>query len=261
MVATPLVLVGCGREPQQLQATSNEPQAAKMQRQAAPSADKLETFVPAAGSPAMSRDMVIRRLVSVGGRASPQDTILVSRELSSLPTPLLKRMLAKGLVIIACRGSVVDAMPELAPLAPRGWPAGSTFQSIPGTYSVETKRVLIAVSNGGTIPARGQGHDSYNLVLHELGHGLQRERVLDDVLSPEVLAAAFDRDFARLRELYFDVEMPGADYLQNSADPTREEVFAETFARFWGGDPRLRDELPEADAIWREVAAKLASMS
>ncbi len=95
-------------------------------------------------------------------------------ELSRLPEAVLRKLVDGQTKIVAVRDSVTDALPHLKGVRPRGWPPGSTWDSVPGLYDPGTNQVIVATrkaTDGSRfVPPTGDQHGSANLVLHETMH-------------------------------------------------------------------------------------------
>lgn len=80
----------------------------------------------------------------------------------------LKELRDKGVEVIACRDNVTDHRTHLKGVQPRGWPAGKTWENVPGGQS--GNEVVVATTGTDSkrrVPVRGEGHGSINLTLHE----------------------------------------------------------------------------------------------
>jgi hypothetical protein len=165
-----------------------------------------------------------RRLVINGGSGTGEDIEAVVREAVMLPESVLDRFESKRIRIVACRESVTDFETSLRGVTPRGWPAGMTWDTVPGTYFQDKRRVVIAtIDLGGqrVVPTRESGrHGSTNLTVHESLHGFDysgRHAILRD----RGFVTARNADFARL-----------GTYERQAGSAGLEETFAESGARF-----------------------------
>ena len=64
---------------------------------------------------------------------------MIVEALAVIPAKVLRAAYNRGLRVIACRDSVVDACPELRDVSPRGWPAGMIYRDVPGTFDLMRK--------------------------------------------------------------------------------------------------------------------------
>jgi hypothetical protein len=163
-------------------------------------------------------------LVINGGSGTGEDIEAVVREAAMLPESVFDRFESKRIRIVACRESITDFETSLRGVTPRGWPAGMTWDTVPGTYLEDRRRVVIAtIDLGGqrVVPTSESGrHSSTNLTLHESLHGFDysgRHAILRD----RGFVTARNADFDRL-----------GDYYRQAGSPGLEETFAESGARF-----------------------------
>jgi hypothetical protein len=118
------------------------------------------------------------RLLKAGGAGTPDDVAAVLTELARMPLAELQQMKHNRTKVVACRESVTDYLTDLKGVTPRGWPPGSTWDSVPGLFSPEKNEVVIATraasatDSARRVPVSGEGHGSVNMVLHECGHSL-----------------------------------------------------------------------------------------
>lgn len=185
---------------------------------------------------------VARRLVSAVGTGTQVDTELVARKLAVLSPSVLEAIRGLGIRVLACRDSVVDYKPELSGVAPRGWPAGWTWDAIPGVCWDRDVVVAVVGHSGSSphVPRSGEGEASFDLVLHELGHSLDENASGKNVLStlPEFVEARK----ADASALSAYESQPGAAGL--------EETWAETFARAFAHDSSLERDTPHLAALF-----------
>lgn len=179
-----------------------------------------------------------QRLVRPGGSGDARDVDAVVAEAARLPAAILRKAEAAGIKFVACRGSVTDHLRQLRGQAPRGWPAGVTWDTVPGLYWPGTRDVVVATMDGPAgsrqVPGRGFGHGSSSLVAHELLHGLDYRRALGDVRATDrAYLDAWRADRAQL-----------PDYLAQNPPAGPEEAFAELAARALLGDTQLAQAAP-----------------
>jgi hypothetical protein len=194
-------------------------------------------------APAKTSLDLARELVEVKGSADADDGELVAQELAGFPPHVLQEMQDGGVKVVVCRGSVTDYLEELRGVRPRGWPPGSTWDNVPGLYQSGSKEVVIATVGHGTdagahVPKSGEGHGSHNLVLHESGHALDATR--DPPRSK-------DADFLAARTA--DAGTLDA-YESQPGDAGQEETYAESAARYYGGDAADKDDHPKLNEYW-----------
>jgi len=187
------------------------------------------------------RRQLIQDVLTTGGSGDPHDAQLVARELEHMPTEALQALKDHGIKVVACRGSVTDAHPELRGVQPRGWPAGMTWDNVPGARM--GNEVVVAVIGHGTaagahVPATGEGHGSANLVIHEAFHAVDDQGGTPHNQDP-AFAAARNTDLGTLDA-----------YEGQAGDAGREETYAESAARYYGGDPGDAASHPNLHAYW-----------
>jgi type VI secretion system secreted protein VgrG len=175
-----------------------------------------------------------RKLIDVRGSADQADAELVAQELARMPLEDLQFLDENGHRVVVCRGSVTEYRTDLAGVRPRGWPEGSTWDTVPGLNAGD--ETVVATVGHGTeagahVPQSGEGHGSYNMVLHEAAHGLDSHGG----------GRSNDADFLAARTADAgNLE----DYLSQDGVAGRQETFAETYAQYHGGDPTLQTDLP-----------------
>lgn len=104
----------------------------------------------------------------------------------------------------------MDDMGFLHGVAPRGWPPGATWDTIPGTYNPERHFLLCG----------GGGHGSVSLLGHEGGHAIN---FLLGIRDTEALIAHHKRLYHKLDDAYYRQDGPGGF-------AGRDEMFAESVA-------------------------------
>ncbi|TFU06126.1 hypothetical protein EUV02_03680 [Polymorphobacter arshaanensis] len=181
------------------------------------------------------------KLLGLGGSADASDLAAVRPAAAQLPPQVLSFLRMKGARIIVCRGSITDHAKDLKGVQPRGWPAGMTWDIVPGVYLPNRKQVVVAtlpMPGGRRLPVRGEGHGSFNLLLHETMHGhdfLKNHRLL----GASKFVAARTADFAKL-----------GSYEQQAGDAGLQETYAESAARAFGRDTTLPAAWPQLAKFW-----------
>ena len=123
---------------------------------------------------------------------------------------------------------------------PRGYPdqgygSDLTYGDLDGA-APNSKDIIIATDGGNA------GDGSYNTVFHETAHGV-------DELNPK----AFQSDDPAFQKAYSgDVPSmtPGDDDYYLDPNSGRSESYAESFARYFGGDPTLQQDWPNMYNYW-----------
>ncbi|HXN88381.1 MAG TPA: PAAR domain-containing protein [Methylocella sp.] len=162
-------------------------------------------------------------LTHAGGSGTEEDRQLVAAELAKLPISVLNRMRANGTRVVACRNSITDYRTDLKGVQPRGWPPGSTWDSVPGANTPDRNEVVIATRGQGTpagahVPATGDGHGCANLVAHESMHSVDQ--------GPNNPSASAEFNAAR------NADKSKLDSYENQPGAAgQEETYAESAAR------------------------------
>jgi hypothetical protein len=175
------------------------------------------------------------------------DRALVAAELSKLPPHVLQRMEDNGTTVAVCRDSVTEVRTDLAGVTPRGWPPGTSWDTVPGLYDPNTNTVIVATrghdqDDGPYVPPTGDGHGSSNLVLHEAMHSVDHHGPDGNHISET------DQDFIDARNNDAAIM---ADGYEGAANPAgAEEAYAESAARYYGGDPDDAANHPGLHEYW-----------
>jgi hypothetical protein len=200
----------------------------------------MPAWLAAAAETALKRSL-IHDVLTTGGSADAHDAQLVGRELERLPVEALQLLKDNGIKVVACRGSITDHRAELKGVHPRGWPPGMTWDNVPaGRVGNE---VVVAVTGHGTaagahVPATGEGHGSQNVVIHEGFHALDGDGAAARSSSAEFTAAR-NADLGTL-----------SAYEKQAGVGGPRETFAESAARYYGGDPNDAASHPHLNAYW-----------
>ena len=196
----------------------------------------------ASPSDAGQRLAIANELVEPGGSGTEADAALVAQQLAQMPLSDLQTMRDEGVTVIACRGSITDHRTELRGVQPRGWPPGSTWDSVPGVAN--GSEVTIAVVGHGTeagphVPATGEGHGCAALVLHEAAHALDHVSDSDSNSSSADFTAARDADIDTL-----------SPYERQAGAAGREETFAESYAGYHSDPEGYTRDHPNLGQYW-----------
>lgn len=192
-------------------------------------------------SRAPTQAQLAKSLVVAGGSGAQSDVDAVAAEVARMPRAVLEYMEAKGISVVAAKGSVTDYMTRLKGVRPRGWPPGSGWDSVPGTVE-NGKRVVIA-TRGGKVPATGDGHGAHSLVIHETFHAIDHAGGWSKAAA---FAEARNADAANL-DAY--LKQPGAAGL--------EEAYAESAAHYFSGDTAWGEKNPNLWRYWETHAGMI----
>ncbi len=192
----------------------------------------------------------VGQVTHLGGSGDMKDAKVVAAQVAKLPLDVIKSMRTNGTKVVACRGNVTDHRPELKGQTPDGWTNGKTWDSVPGLYMGGTaNEVVIGTRGHGTaggpkVPASGDGHGSFDLVTHEAMHGYDLAGGTpkhDDKAFQE----ARTKDLAKLAPYYTQPDPNGL-----------EETYAESAARFFGRDPKMKTDWPNLYKYWESQNKK-----
>ncbi|WP_078409691.1 anthrax toxin lethal factor-related metalloendopeptidase [Priestia abyssalis] len=160
--------------------------------------------------------------------------------LSAINPSILKVMAEKQLRIKLFTGKLTDqyAFSHLKGVKPRGYSEnGPTWDGVPGAGGSEIVYVKIGSS------AKGKGHGSVNLELHETAHTIDKY-VLNEIRSHPDFLNAWQNERERL--------FPGKGYFLMYP----EEYFAETFAMFYLSQltrNQLKEKAPDTYRFLQKV--------
>ncbi|MBB5986602.1 hypothetical protein [Sphingobium lignivorans] len=188
-----------------------------------------------------------------GGSGSSLDVELVAARAAALPGEIRAALADRGIRIVACRDNVTDYQPNMAELLPRNWPAGVTWSVVPGCFIPAQSVVVIATLGDDDerhIPAKGEKHGSFDLVIHEVMHA-------DDILLQDNVWRRRS-DNPQFRSAWAaDIAAQGFErYAYERAQA--EEAYAESAARHFAGDDRLEVEWPAMAEFWRSTSYPVA---
>ena len=210
------------------------------------------------GVPA-DRAVEIARMSDPKGTSTVADAVASAKAMAIFPKSMLETMRKNGATVVSCRGPVTDAIPDLKGVQPRGWPDGMTWDNVPGLYSPSDKTIVLGTMATGTdgkdrkVPGPGEGpiqHGAFDLAGHEAGHeaghGFDFSGGSPHKSRGAKFRSARKKDIRALAKKKTDL---GAYFMQaGAAGP--EETFAESCARFFGGDATLAAEWKNLHAFW-----------
>jgi len=179
------------------------------------------------GGQATSARAVAWSLIDVVEPATSEDARLVVDELEKIPLAALEVLRRKGTRVAVCRGEVGKADPSLYKQKPRGHGEDADIGKLPGIYVEEDDRVIIATRGHDEkppdprVPRFGEDHGSSNLTIHETMHAVDHHT-----------GGSNDPDFRRARQAD-KTHLPA--YEQQDEEAGREETYAESAARKYGG--------------------------
>src|SRR5277367_3615171 len=77
---------------------------------------------------------LVLQILQTGGSGDAFDMGLVAQQLVLMPPGMLQTIVNQNQHVVVCRGAVTDYRTDHRGVQPRGWPAGSTFDQVTGTY-------------------------------------------------------------------------------------------------------------------------------
>jgi hypothetical protein len=115
---------------------------------------------------------------------------------------------------------------------------------VPGVFLGDTNEVVIATTGHGTaagakVPPTGHGHGAFDLAAHESMHGYDLGGTGDKKHSDPAFVTARTKDMSKLGR-----------YFKQAGDAGLEETFAESAARYYGGDPKMKNDWPNLWKYW-----------
>ncbi|MCH6269214.1 anthrax toxin lethal factor-related metalloendopeptidase [Neobacillus citreus] len=133
----------------------------------------------------------------------------------SLPNSLLSKIYQNGITLKLFTGKLTDnpTARQLKGKIPRGYPANTTWDDVPGIGGGKVVLVKIGASD------KGKGHGSINLELHEMAHSI------DHIILSNVSQT---KEFKTLMENEHEKLFPGKSYFEYP-----EEYFAESFSMYF----------------------------
>ncbi|MBN9686958.1 MULTISPECIES: anthrax toxin lethal factor-related metalloendopeptidase [unclassified Corallococcus] len=192
---------------------------------------------------------IARSITKTGGSGTSSDVELVVPRLEKWTTASLFALEKQGTQVVVCRGSVTDYVVSLKGVRPRGWPPGSTWDSVPGLHKSETNEVVIAIIGHAAkkphVPRLGEGHGSYDLVVHESAHAVDKSGGATKRSASPAFTQARKKDLATL-----------SAYEKQSGSAGPEETWAESAARYFGKDPKDAKAHPNLHGFWASNPVK-----
>jgi Pro-Pro endopeptidase len=154
-------------------------------------------------------------IVIPNGSFQRNDAMQMIGNISKIHPAILEKVVEKNLKLKLFTGSLTDqpGFTHLKGVKPRGY-VRYTWDDVPGAGG--TKVALAKIGHS----AKGKGHGSINLELHEIAHTIDRH-VFDSIRNKS--------DFIEIWEAEASILFPGQPYFLDNP----EEYFAETFAMYY----------------------------
>ncbi|MBN9395602.1 MAG: hypothetical protein J0H83_10190 [Candidatus Melainabacteria bacterium] len=124
---------------------------------------------------------------------------------------------------------VTDALPELKNQKPRGWPPGSTWDSVDGAYSPSRKAIVVAEEVKDTNQNWVKSRRMEPVLRHEVGHAV--DDALGGFSKSQTFKDAYDADVPGISK----ADQISLEYFLQPGDAGRSEAFAESVANKNGG--------------------------
>jgi hypothetical protein len=148
-------------------------------------------------------------------------TARLEKKLQQLPNNVVENLRQAGYKIIAAP-TIVDAMPGLKGLSPRGWPEETTFDDSDGTHDNVSKRIIAPMR----VKYDGQWGvvERPEVVVHQIGHALDFHNGF--LSSQKEFVAAFNKDMSHG---LLNKRDPIIKYFSQPDGVGRQEAFATIF--------------------------------
>ena len=200
----------------------------------------------------------IGKNLRAGGSAQADDAKALAQGMKNFSPAVLDRLTQAGITTICCRGPATEIDADSAGEAPRGWPAGMTWDDVPGMYDPTGKQIIVGTMDDGNgkrkVPGSGEGpiaHGTPDLIGHEAGHAFDAtDSTLKSKNSAFLAARNLDKTSGKLKgnatggqDDYFLTVLEGGT---NDTGAT-SETFAESFAMHFGSIPK---RWPDLETFW-----------
>jgi hypothetical protein len=167
-------------------------------------------------APATASDLMTRT-----SQATDADVYWLHRLLSEFPQPVLAKLRARGVTVVAAHDSVTEKYPSL-----EGGEIGFddvTYEQTGGLYAESHRTIVVPVA---------KVWDHRDVVAHEIGHAL--DEVLGHKSRQEAFIEARNQDLGQLGR-----------YERQAGERGLSETYAEAFASYVGGHPMTYPNLYE----------------
>ncbi|MBU6453708.1 MAG: hypothetical protein KGS72_18150 [Cyanobacteria bacterium REEB67] len=160
---------------------------------------------------------------------SPAFDATVNKTFNAMSAETLEIIRQSGAKVKAVH-HLTDAMPELKGQAPRGWPAGATWDAVDGCYSGGKKEIIVAeerqsLGNSKWVPS-GR---TEQVLRHETGHAV--DATIKTLSEHDDFKQAYNQDVQAMQAK----DKAQLDYFLQPGTAGREETVAESVADREGG--------------------------
>ena len=205
------------------------------------------------------------------------DPETIASVVRTLPSGVLEYLVTHHIQFAATAASVAEFDPSLATKHPPGWPVGTTYADVPGTFLAAGKGGTVVISTG-ILGAQG----SINEVFHELAHGIDYVMQFDHGShgmigsTQSAFSAAYQKVLPTLTIDYNDKNGKFNYFNAQNIGHGASETFAESFAAFFqsqvpagtinpswntnwnpGLGSSILDGRPELSAYWKNWSLAL----
>jgi predicted Zn-dependent protease len=176
--------------------------------------------------------------IDIGEGTGSNFKAAVASAFASIPTRALKTMADRG-VKIRAGAKLTELKPELKGVHPRGWPAGTTWDTAEGCFDRSSKEVLVTelyrpIGKREFAPStRVRG-----VALHESGHAF--DQALD---TPSANSKSFAEAYKADKKAISKDDKHKLKYFMQKGNAGPSEAFAEVFAWVTGQAGSLRYDI------------------
>ena len=162
------------------------------------------------------------------------DPETIASVVRTLPSGVLEYLVTHHIQFAATAASVAEFDPSLATKHPPGWPVGTTYADVPGTFLAAGKGGTVVISTG-ILGAQG----SINEVFHELAHGIDDAMQFDHGShgmigsTQSAFSAAYQKVLPTLTIDYNDKNGKFNYFNAQNIGHGASETFAESFRRIF----------------------------
>jgi hypothetical protein len=200
---------------------------------------------------------IVDASVSGDSNATDADTGLIADHMAEhMPLKEMEALQKAGIKVKVTRGAVTSYLTALKGVHPRDWPAGASWDKVPGTYWAPTKEIVIATEDGGGGKRKLPGSDlasSEDVFEHEAAHALNRTGSGGLLSDADDFKSAYGKDGTKGKFAQEYYHQRGPDGKDSSAG--RDEAFAESNAMYLSDPERLKRECPHLYEYWRSKLA------
>lgn len=196
------------------------------------------------------RQAAAATVVAAKGTATAADAALaVNRLAETVPASVLQQLEQAGVKVVVTQGSITEHLTHLKGVQPRGWPPGSTWDSVAGAYDSATKEVVVATREAADAGRRLPGiteSASADVLLHEVGHAV-------NTTGKGSTATTLVSDSQHFQDAYNADKAALGEYYQQAGAAGRDEAFAEGFARYLAAPADMQANQPNIYRFFQDL--------